>query len=247
VGAQAAPDLEIWAGAGRSRLLYSRSVNTAEGLVKPRDHWETAFKLDVRFDRMCYFQDWQIAEGWEAGVTGQYLMRHRWRQWGTPGDPQTSPSEGREFAGLFGFARGSFRFLAHHDLRLSLEAGTGWDLDVLSGFRLGSLVGELQVPGYYYGELPADRYVLLGIRYGMNPWRGGRLWVSAKAGGFRDLERRHRDVFGVSMGLGQKLFSRCFLVLEYGWAPLAERPGGRGGAELRAVLIIGPIYTRKKR
>lgn len=246
LGFETAPGVEVAASAAGSRLAYWRAEGAAEGLVLPPDHDAWVFQLGAAADRMRYFQNWEIAEGFEVGITAQYAVRRSWRAWGLPGEPQTRPAENREYACAFGFARWSLRFDGDQELRLSAEGGLGDDLDVLSAFRLGSLVGDLQVPGYYFGEIQCDRYLLLGVRYALNVGAGGRLWVSGKAGATRGLDGIARGVLGVSLGMTQELFWRVSLLAEYGFSPVAERPGALGGHELRAGLRIGPMLATRK-
>jgi hypothetical protein len=245
-GVNVAEGLALRAFVGGRRIWYSRRDTTGAGLVKPADHTAMVFRIEGNADRMRYFQDWEIAQGWDASFLAEYFRRDVWRPWGLPGDPQTRAGAHREGASLSGTGRVSFRHLRHHDFRLACHFGVAWDVDVLSGFRTGSLVGTPRMPGYYYGEVACDRYGLFEGRYALNLWKlkkkswGCRGWAGATFGGFRDLDGPVRGTVCFTVGLTQRLFLGMPLSIAYGYSPTAERDTGGGGHEVY-VLVAGAI------
>ena len=239
-GFRIAPKVEVQAFIKGRRFFYARRDTTGTGLVKPPDHTECSFGVEGSADRMNWFQDWQIAEGWEAGFSAEYFRRDAWADWGLPEAPQTRANADREGGRATAWGRGALRFQSYHDVRLTLQAGTAWDVDVLSGFRCGSLVGSPTLPGYYYGELPCDRYLFLELRSGHNLWQGARVTLAVKSGGFREIGGPYRGALCFSVKLTQKVFFGMPLSLEYGFSPTAKRGGSTGGHELY-VLVAGAV------
>jgi len=239
-GLEPADGLRVRAFAGGKRIWFARVEETAPGLVKPAEHTRIAFGVEGSADFLEHYLDWQVQEGFEASFCAAYRIRDVWRSWGLPSKPQTRPGRHKEGARA-SFACGwAERLLVHHNLRLALEGGVAWDADVLSSFHLGSTVGTPSLPGAYYGEIAADRYLFCQARYGLNLWTGARGWVTVKAGGFRETGGPTRGALGVSVGVTQKIFFGMPLTVEYGFCPTVDRKTGCGGHEV-SVLLVGAV------
>jgi hypothetical protein len=240
VGARVAEGIEAFAFSAARYVWYMRKPETGTGLVLPPDHSEFIFGLEASADRMDYFQSYQIASGWEANLRAEYFFRDAWAQWGFPGEGQTRPGPSKEGASISASGRAGFRLFRHHNLRFGVQGAAGLDLDALSAFRPGSLVGSPTLPGFYFGEILADRYLFAECRYGLNLWEGARGWALAKTGGYREVEGPCRGAFCVSVGLTQKIFFGIPVTLEYAFSPSAERETGGGGHEVN-LIVVGAI------
>jgi hypothetical protein len=66
-------------------------------------------------------------------------------------------------------------------IEAALTAGTSWNTDRFSAYRLGGLLPftsefPLTIPGYFYQELSADQFVLLNIDYSFPLPVGNKSW-----------------------------------------------------------------------
>jgi hypothetical protein len=130
---------------------------------------------------------------------------------------------------------------------LSLTAGTSLDADHFSAYRLGALlplVSEfpLSLPGYYYQELTAKQFVLLGANYILpldrrQRWNldltGATAWVDYLPG----LQQPGNWNSGVGGGILYQSPSWKFLV-GYGYGVDAIRSHGRGAHSIGCLLQL---------
>lgn len=133
------------------------------------------------------------------------------------------------------------------NLYLSLTAGTSLDADRFSAYRLGALLPlisefPLSLPGYYYEELSAKQFVLVGANYILpldhqHRWNldvaGATAWVDYLPG----LEQPGNWNSGVGGGILYQSSSWKFLV-GYGYGVDAIRSHGRGAHSIGCLLQI---------
>jgi hypothetical protein len=135
----------------------------------------------------------------------------------------------------------------HHIFNISVTAGTSVDADRLSAFRLGGflpLAAEypLSLPGYYYQELSAKSFVLLGGSYMVPLDRNGRWNFSVTAATaavdyLPGLEQPGQWHSGV--GAGFFYTSRTWRVMvDYGYGIDAIRSGGRGANSISLLVQL---------
>jgi hypothetical protein len=134
-----------------------------------------------------------------------------------------------------------------HNFSLSLTAGTSANVDRLSAYRLGGalpLVSEfpLTLPGYYFQEISASRYVLLSGQYSV-PVKKDSQWgfmingSSACVDYVQGLDQPGNFHSGVGGGITFRSKSRAWhAVLGYGYGIDAIRSNGRG-AHMVGILI----------
>ena len=127
---------------------------------------------------------------------------------------------------------------------VNLSAGGTAQADRFSAYRLGGNLPmgsefPLPIPGYYYQELSARRFVLLGGSYILPLARDGRSWFaringdSALVDYLPGLEQRGKLNSGVGAGLSWQSPKRAWQVIaSYGYGINAIRYGGRGGNEI---------------
>jgi hypothetical protein len=134
-----------------------------------------------------------------------------------------------------------------HSFYLSLTAGTSIDADRFSAYRLGALlplVSEfpLSLPGYYYQELSAKQFVLLGGNYLMPIDKKGRWSLDVNAAtAYVDyipgLEQPGNWHSGVGAGILYK--SDSFKVMVgYGYGVDAIRTDGRGAHSIGILMQL---------
>jgi hypothetical protein len=134
-----------------------------------------------------------------------------------------------------------------HSFYVSLTAGTSVDADRLSAYRLGALlplVSEfpLSLPGYYYEEITATDFVLLGGNY-MLPLDRKQRWnlnataTTAVVRYLQGLEQPGSWHTGLGAGVLYKTPSWKVMV-GYGYGVDAIRSGGRGAHSIGLLMQL---------
>jgi hypothetical protein len=134
-----------------------------------------------------------------------------------------------------------------HSFFVSLIAGTSADADRFSAYRLGALlplVSEfpLSLPGYYYQEISARQFVLLGGNYLMPLDRSER-WnvnINAATAGvdyISGLEQAGHSHSGVGAGILYKTSSFKMMV-GYAYGVDAIRSHGRGAHSVGVLMQL---------
>ena len=130
---------------------------------------------------------------------------------------------------------------------LSLTAGTSVDADRFSAYRLGAflpLISEfpLSLPGYYYEELSAKQFVLVGANY-ILPLDHQQRWnlVAAGATAWVDYLPGLQQPGNWNSGVGGGILyqsSSWKLLVGYGYGVDAIRSHGRGAQSIGCLLQI---------
>ena len=134
-----------------------------------------------------------------------------------------------------------------HSFYVSLTAGTSVNADRLSAYRLGALlplVSEfpLSLPGYYYEEITATDFVLLGGNY-MLPLDRKQRWnlnataTTAVVRYLQGLEQPGNWHTGLGAGILYKTPSWKVMV-GYGYGVEAIRSGGRGAHSIGLLMQL---------
>ncbi len=136
---------------------------------------------------------------------------------------------------------------------LSLTAGTSVDADRFSAYRLGALlplVSEfpLSLPGYYYQEISARQFALLGGNYivPLDPTHRWNLNVAAATAGVDYLPGLHQSgnwLSGVGGGVLYKT-SSLKAMLGYAYGVDALRSSGRGAHSIGFLLQFDLGHAR---
>jgi hypothetical protein len=125
----------------------------------------------------------------------------------------------------------------------TITAGTVWDADRFSSFRLGGVLPfssefPLSLPGYYFQEISADRFALLNLDYSLpiDPAKNWRFEVLGACGAvdyIPGLEQPGNFHSGVGAGITYISPSGAWLAsLLYGHGFEAMRSHGRGADQL---------------
>ncbi len=134
-----------------------------------------------------------------------------------------------------------------HTFFVNLTAGTSIDADRFSAYRLGALLPmnsefPLSLPGYYYQELSAQRFVLLGGTY-IVPLESRKRWnatvtaATASVEYLPGLEQPGHWHSGVGGGVFYTSPSWRVMV-GYGYGVNAIRSGGRGAHSIGLLLQL---------
>ena len=134
-----------------------------------------------------------------------------------------------------------------HTFTVSLTAGSSVDADRFSTYRLGALlplVSEypLSLPGYYYQEISAKRFVLLGGNYLVpldkkQRWNLDAMAATAVVDYLPGLEQPGHWHSGVGGGILYKTPS-WKIMLEYGYGVDAMRSSGRGAHSIGILIQL---------
>jgi hypothetical protein len=141
-----------------------------------------------------------------------------------------------------------------HNFYVSLIAGTSIDADRFSAYRLGALlplVAEfpLSLPGYYYQEISAREFILLGGNYLM-PLDDKQRWnldfTAATAGVnyLKGLEQPGHGHSGVGAGILYKT-SSLKIMLSYAYGIDAIRSHGRGAHSVGLLMQVDWAEARQ--
>jgi hypothetical protein len=144
-----------------------------------------------------------------------------------------------------------------HNFGLNLTAGSGTKLDRLSAYRLGGnlpLYSEfpLSLPGYYFQEITARSFFLLGGNYSLpldanQRWRLAASASVARVDYLDGLEQPGHWHSGVGGGLVYRSPSDSWQVaVAYGYGFEAIRDGGRGAQSLAILVQFDLDNTRRR-
>lgn len=144
-----------------------------------------------------------------------------------------------------------------HNFGLNITAGTGADLDRLSAYRLGGnlpLYSEfpLSLPGYYFQELTARSFFLIGGNYSLpldpnQRWRIAASASVARVDYLDGLEQPGHWHSGVGGGLVYRSPSDSWQVaVAYGYGFQAFRNGDRGAQSLSILVQFDLDRTRQR-
>jgi hypothetical protein len=138
---------------------------------------------------------------------------------------------------------------AQHHFEVSLTGGLSMHADRFSGYRLGSLLPmaseiSLSLPGYFYQEISATRFVHVSGLYSVpldahKNWYASALAASAVVDYVPGLEQPGHWHSGVSGGILYRSPSRAWQVgVSYGYGIDAMRAEGRGAHSIGILCQI---------
>jgi hypothetical protein len=214
--------------------FYERDNVTAPGFTLPPDHATLHVRSGLRWGGREPLMMPSLAMELSAWYEGQF--RTGAEPYGFNGD-RVLEDHSHLFWGraLLAYTMPELK----HNFSVSLTAGTSLNADRFSGYRIGGalpLVSEfpLTLPGYYFQELSARRFVLLGGQYAL-PLDRRKQWglmfsaATALIDYLPGLEQPSRWNSGVGAGVVFRSKSEAWhVVLGYAYGIDAIRDGGRG-------------------
>ena len=222
--------------------LYEADDTTAPGFQLPVDHGTLHVRTGLRWGGREPLMLPTLAMELSAWYEGQY--RFAAETYGFNGDREL-----KDHSHLF-WGRALLAYTLpelKHNFSVSLTAGTSIDADRFSAYRLGGalpLVSEfpLTLPGYYFQELSADRFVLLSAQYAL-PLDRSKQWgltlsaATAAIDYLSGLEQPGRWNSGVGAGVVFRSESQAWhVMLGYAYGVDAIRSNGRGAHSI-GILI----------
>jgi hypothetical protein len=144
-----------------------------------------------------------------------------------------------------------------HSFYLSIKAGTSMEADRFSAYRLGALLPlvaefSLSLPGYYYQEISARRFVLAGGNYllpldAKARWNLGVTAATAVVDYLPGLEQPGNWHSGVGAGiLYRSRNDTTKIMISYGYGVEAIRNGGRGAHSVGILVQFDLSQARER-
>ncbi|PYM17057.1 MAG: hypothetical protein DME18_00055 [Verrucomicrobia bacterium] len=213
---------------------YQRDDDTAPAFTPPSDHATLHLRTGLRWGGREPLMLPSLAMELSAWYEGH--LRGVSESYGFNGDREL-----KDHSHLF-WGRALLTYTLpelKHNFSVSLTAGTSLNADRFSAYRLGGalpLVSEfpLTLPGYYFQELSADRFVLVSGQYSL-PLDRSKQWglmisaATAAVDYLPALEQPGRWNSGVGAGVVFRSKSEAWhLVVGYAYGIDAIRDGDRG-------------------
>jgi hypothetical protein len=232
-------------GLVRSELhyaVYSRDKDTAPGFTLPDDQPTMNFRTGFRFGgkEPLVFPEMAM----EISLWYENIFRFQPSVYGFNGDREL-----KETSHLFwGRALLAYTFpKLKQSFSVNLTAGTSANEDRFSAYRLGGILPlasefPLALPGYYFQEISASRFVLFGAQYSI-PLDEKKNWavsaVAATAGVryLRGLEQPGQWHSGLGGGISYRSPKDAWQILvSYAYGVDAIRTEGRGAHSIGFLL-----------
>ena len=213
---------------------YERDSATAPGFQLPADRGNFNFRTGLRWGGKEPLMMPQVAM--ELSAWYEVLLRTGSDTYGFSGDRSVET-----VSHLF-WARGLLTYTLpelQHTFNVSLTMGTSFDADRFSAYRLGGLLPmaaefPLTLPGYYFQEISARRFALVGGNYVLpldkkKQWAVNLIAATAGVDYVRGLEQPGRWHSGVGGGMTYRSPHDSWqLVVGYAYGIDAIRKNERG-------------------
>ena len=224
------------------QALFSRDKETATGFELPDDQSTLNFRTGFRFGGREPLIFPEVAM--ELSAWYENMFRLRPSVYGFAGDREI-----KQTSHLF-WARALLAYTLpklKHSFNVSLTGGASLDADRFSAYRLGGILPmasefPLTLPGYYYQEISAEKFVLFGGQYSV-PLGTSRSWalnfVATTAGVeyVPGLEQPGRWHSGVGGGITYRSPKDAWqLLVAYAYGIDAIRDNGRGAHSIGFLL-----------
>lgn len=222
---------------------YARHDETSSSFELPDDRTSANFRVGLRLGGKEPVLFPSVAM--ELAVWAESLNRGNSGDYGFGRDRTVRAS-----AQLF-YTHGylAYTFERGDNLSISLTAGDSVDADRFSAYRLGGvlpLVAEypLILPGYYYQEVSAKRFMLWNLRYAFTlddrkQWQVTVIAANAVLDYIRDHEQSGRSHSGIGGGVLYQSQSGIWKTgLTYGYGIDAKRDGERGAHVVGLVMQL---------
>ena len=223
-------------------VVYERAGDTARAFRLPADTAIYAGRVGVRVGGEPPELLPELAL--ELSLWYEASYRQTAETYGFPESPVATPQRTQQAWGRLG---GIYSVTKTQTARAFLTAGTTWDADRLTSYRLGSALPfrrefPLVLHGYYLDDVFTQRFWLLNLSYRFPAWPGTervRLQLSfdyARVNYLPGHVLPRRALRGVGADLTAALTDRLTLILGYGYGLDAPRGHAFGGHEVNTLL-----------
>jgi hypothetical protein len=229
---------------------FARTSETADGFELPENRGKFEVRTGLRWGgkEPTLFPSLAM----ELSIWYQGEFRTRADEYGFPGNRYDVESQSHLFwaQALLAYTMPHLK----HNFYVSIIAGTSVDADRFSAYRLGALlpmVSEfpLSLPGYYYQEISAREFILLGGNYLMpldekQRWNLDFTAATAGVNYLSGLEQPGHGHSGVGVGILYKT-SSFKLMLSYAYGIDAIRSHGRGANSIGLLMQVDWAEAKK--
>jgi hypothetical protein len=234
---------------------YGENDNTAKTFLVPEDQTSFSIRAGVRWGGKEPTLYPSLAMELSAWYEGEYRFDPN-RYGDTTVAPQGDRSV-KQISHLFwGTALLAYTFTnSGQSFYINLTTGTSLEPDRFSAYRLGALlplVSEfpLSLPGYYYQELSARQFSLLGGNYmvPLDPKRRWNMNFTITTAYVDYLNRRMSQPGSWNTGIGGGVLyqsSSIKIMLGYAYGVNAIRDGGRGAHSIGLLLQLDMEHARQ--
>lgn len=231
---------------------FADDKNTADNFTLPEDQFAFRVRAGFRWGGREPLMQPDLAMEISAWYEGEF--RSRPGLYGYSGDRKLEKNSNLIWGrALLAYTLPELK----HNFGLSITAGTGTDLDRLSAYRLGGnlpLYSEfpLSLPGYYFQEITARSFVLVGGNYSLpldarQRWRIAASASVAHVDYLDGLEQPGHWHSGVGGGIVYRSPSDSWQVaVAYGYGFEAIRNGERGAQSLSILVQFDLDNTRRR-
>lgn len=221
---------------------YSEDSNTADNFELPQDRTSLNVRAGLRWGGKEPVMRPDLGMELSAWYEGQF--RTEYGNYGFNGDRTIRPS-----SHLF-WARALFIYTLpelKHNFSLSLTSGTSLAADRFSSYRLGGvlpLISEfpLSLPGYYFQEISARRFILFSGQYSLpldeaKRWNITAIGTVARVDYVHGLEQPGHTHSGAGLGIGYRSKNDTWEInLGYSYGINAIRNHGRGAQSIGLIF-----------
>jgi hypothetical protein len=229
------------ARAGAYYVTYTETDDTSGRFELPDDYTSGNMRIGFRLGGKGPVLFPSVAM--ELSIWAETLNRGNSGDYGFNEDRNVNTSIGRYYA----HAYLAYTFERGDNASIGITAGDSTDADRFSAFRLGGvlpLVAEypLIIPGYFYQELSAKRFVLFDGRYAValdesKQWQVYAIAATAVMQQLSETAEGGNWHSGVGIGMAYRTESEIWKIgLTYGYGIDAERDG-RHGAHLVGMFV----------
>lgn len=230
---------------------YTEDSNTDDNFRLPRDRASLNLRAGFRWGGKEPVMRPDLGMEISAWYEGQF--RTEYGKYGLNGDRSVSPS-----SHLF-WGRALLIYTLpelKHNFSLSVTAGTSKTADRFSAYRLGGnlpLIAEfpLTLPGYYFQEISASRFVLFSGQYSL-PLDEAKRWNLTAVGTIAEvdyisgLEQPGGTHSGAGLGIGYRSKNNTWeVIVGYSYGLDAIRHHGRGAQNI-GLLFQFDLEAKKR-
>jgi hypothetical protein len=223
---------------------YERNDDTAPSFLVPDEQEAFYVRTGLRWggEEPTLFPD--VAMELSVWYEGQFRLHTD--SYGYPGDPRTIQPNSHQF-----WARALLAYTlpkSRQSFSLNLTAGTSVQADRFSAYRLGSLLPlgsefPLDLPGYFYDEISARQFVLLGGNYSVpldrqGHWNLDAVAASAVVDYLPGLGQPGNWNNGVGGGILYKRSDTFKVLVSYAYGIDAIRNGSRGAQSIGILVQL---------
>ena len=236
--------------ASAAEAVYQRDSQTAPNFVIPDDRTTFGIRTGLRWGGQEPVLLPDLAMEMSAWYEGQFRLNPE--NYGFSGDRRIEAVSHL----LWGRALLAYTLPeSGHQFQVSLTAGVSADADRFSAYRIGGVLPlasefPLTVPGYFYQELSATRFVLLNVSYSL-PLDARKRWeltVQATTAGLNYLpgvEQPNNWNSGVGGGITYRSSSGAWQVFAgYSYGVNAIRDTGEGSHSIGFLVQLDLEHAR---